>query len=367
MPDTQSRPVNIFISYSLEDEFWRDHFLDFLKPVLRRGLVDTFTDQDIQASQNWSNEIDRAMETADVGLLLVSKNFLKSDFIMDTELPYFIESHEDGKCAIVWVLLESCLWEETDLQSLQSVNTKTRRPLRSYKGNGRADETVKIIKELLDVGQQAVVANDGRLEDAAEEYEIPFNAQNKANELKNSLSRAENEDRPGVALLGNEQHNGKEVINTFAEILRQQEEDYLLIQVQPDVRSTNNDKLYERLRRDLEWGLKTALQVKRLTTEWETAFDDQSGSQKELFRDSVERLVEIANANGKQILLLVTELERVDDTVLQEWSAMLHDLCRYGLRIIARGGNELRGLINSTDGPGSSAFHELLPVELLEE
>ena len=364
MPETESRPINIFISYARDDERWREHFLDFLKPIARRGLVDTFTDEDIRASDRWEQAIDNAMETADVGLLLVSPKFLSSDFIMETELPYFVESLAQGKCSIVWVLLEDCLWNEVPhLAQLQAVNSSNDRPLASYRGNGRSKETVGIIKELLEVGQSVVdqqeVTADLKIAGAG----ACVDQRQKASELVNSLSIAENQGHPGVALLESDQRSGKETVDIACSMLRIQHPHYMQIGMQPDIGSSDNDRLYERLRRDLEWGLESALNVKKLTGDWSQPFVESSGKPKELFRDSVEKLVDIANTHDRKILLVVTRLERVDQAILIEWSAMLHDLCRYGLRILARGGKELRKLI-STAHPGASAFHELLAVEL---
>ena len=72
MATKQNKAYNIFISYAHEDAPWRDRFLVHLAPLTRNGLVDTWTDQDIQASENWAEKIENALDCADIGLLLVS-------------------------------------------------------------------------------------------------------------------------------------------------------------------------------------------------------------------------------------------------------------------------------------------------------
>jgi hypothetical protein len=108
-PDTGSHP-QVFISYSHKDARWLDRLLVMLKPVSRLFPYKVWNDKEIGAGARWFPEIQQALASARVVLLLVSPSFLASDFIHERELgPAMAAANEDQK-KILWVLLSACLW-----------------------------------------------------------------------------------------------------------------------------------------------------------------------------------------------------------------------------------------------------------------
>jgi hypothetical protein len=97
----------VFVSYSREDADWRRKFVKMLEPSVRRHGFELWSDERILAGERWSAELDDAIAHAEAGLLLVSSDFLGSEFIMGRELP--------ALCArgvvLVPVLVRPCLWE----------------------------------------------------------------------------------------------------------------------------------------------------------------------------------------------------------------------------------------------------------------
>ncbi|MGH9320951.1 MAG: toll/interleukin-1 receptor domain-containing protein, partial [Vicinamibacteria bacterium] len=81
-----SKPDQIFISYAHEDARWRDEFERMLAPARERGLIGVWSDESIAAGEEWSRNIQKALENTRVGLLLVTDHFLKSEFITRVEL-----------------------------------------------------------------------------------------------------------------------------------------------------------------------------------------------------------------------------------------------------------------------------------------
>ena len=78
---------HVFISYCHRDTAWLDRLKIHLRPLVRRTSLDLWDDSRISPGQAWQKEIAGALARADVAILLVSADFLASDFIVNNELP----------------------------------------------------------------------------------------------------------------------------------------------------------------------------------------------------------------------------------------------------------------------------------------
>jgi TIR domain len=87
----------------------------------RQGLIETWHDRRIGAGTEWAGAIDRELEAADIILLLVSADFLASDYIYDIELKRAMERHEAGTARVIPVILRPCLWQRGDFAKLQAL------------------------------------------------------------------------------------------------------------------------------------------------------------------------------------------------------------------------------------------------------
>jgi hypothetical protein len=101
-------PGEIFVSYSHEDDDCLERFLVMLKPLVRDKRLTVWADPYIAAGDVCRREIDDALERAGLGLLLVSPDFLASDFIMHEELRALV----DREVRFVCVFVRPCLWRE---------------------------------------------------------------------------------------------------------------------------------------------------------------------------------------------------------------------------------------------------------------
>ena len=88
-------PVKLFISYSHEDEDLCKELEKHLKPLQRQNVIDPWHDRKIGAGAEWQQAIDEYLEAADIILLLVSPDFLDSDYCNDIEIKRAMQKHEE--------------------------------------------------------------------------------------------------------------------------------------------------------------------------------------------------------------------------------------------------------------------------------
>lgn len=103
-----ARPASVFISYSHADEQHRTVLDKHLRLLQRQGAVSVWHDRRITAGDEWRGEIHRELNHADVVLLLVSVDFLASDYCYDVELKRAMERHEAGEARVVPIYLRVC-------------------------------------------------------------------------------------------------------------------------------------------------------------------------------------------------------------------------------------------------------------------
>jgi internalin A len=95
--DSNQRPLRVFFSYSHKDEEYRDQ-LDIHFAMLRnRGLVETWHDRKIIPGEEWDDTIKQQLQEADLVLLMISADFLNSNYIMNEELKILRERHQRGE------------------------------------------------------------------------------------------------------------------------------------------------------------------------------------------------------------------------------------------------------------------------------
>jgi len=111
----------VFVSYSHKDEEWLERVRPYLRPLHRDGLIDLWDDTRIHAGEQWREEIQGALQAAKVAVLLVSQDFLDSDFIHKQELPPLLEAAQERGLTILWVPLRHCAYKHTALEKYQAM------------------------------------------------------------------------------------------------------------------------------------------------------------------------------------------------------------------------------------------------------
>jgi hypothetical protein len=118
---------HVFVSYSRADAAWLQRLRVHLRPVARQHDIEFWDDSRISPGQDWRDEIEKALAAARVAILLVSADFLASEFIVNNELPPLLHRASRGGVLVLPVIVGPCLWsEDEDLSRYQSVNRPDR-------------------------------------------------------------------------------------------------------------------------------------------------------------------------------------------------------------------------------------------------
>ncbi|HVG09871.1 MAG TPA: toll/interleukin-1 receptor domain-containing protein [Thermoanaerobaculia bacterium] len=91
---TSTRPT-VFLSYSHQDEDWKDRVATALKALELQNELEVWDDRRITAGDGWFAEIEQAINRAAVAVLLISSDFLASGFIRGTEVPHLLKRHQE--------------------------------------------------------------------------------------------------------------------------------------------------------------------------------------------------------------------------------------------------------------------------------
>jgi len=87
----------------------------------RQGFISGWHDRRITAGDEWKAEIDEHLETAKVILLLISANFIASDYCYDVEMKRSLERHEEGTARVIPIILSPCDWNGAPFGKLQAL------------------------------------------------------------------------------------------------------------------------------------------------------------------------------------------------------------------------------------------------------
>jgi internalin A len=99
----------------------RDRLAVHLKQLERQGLIEPWHDRCILPGADQGTDIDRRLSTADIILLLVSADFIASDYCWGTEMKRALERHEMGQAVVVPVVLRPCEWSGTPFAKLSAL------------------------------------------------------------------------------------------------------------------------------------------------------------------------------------------------------------------------------------------------------
>ncbi|WP_457388724.1 toll/interleukin-1 receptor domain-containing protein [Roseateles sp. P5_E1] len=100
----------LFVSYSHKDEPLKNQLVSHLALLVRQGHVEPWHDRCLRAGDDFGAGIDANLESADIILLLISADFLASDYCYSLEMTRAMQRHATGEARVIPVILRHCDW-----------------------------------------------------------------------------------------------------------------------------------------------------------------------------------------------------------------------------------------------------------------
>ncbi len=117
------QPLRLFYSYSHKDEHLRNEMETHLKLLERQGLIAPWNDRLIGAGEEGDNEISDNLERADIIVLLISADFMASDYCYGIEMQRAMERHEAHEARVIPVIVRDVNWHSAPFGKLQALPT----------------------------------------------------------------------------------------------------------------------------------------------------------------------------------------------------------------------------------------------------
>ena len=110
----------LFFSFSHKDEDLRDRLEVHLASLKRQNIIQTWHDRRIVAGDEFAGRIGEELERADIILLLISPDFIASDYCFDIEMARALERHEAKEARVIPVILRPCDWHDMPFGKLNA-------------------------------------------------------------------------------------------------------------------------------------------------------------------------------------------------------------------------------------------------------
>src|SRR6266849_9293262 len=119
-------PLEIFCCYARKDQPLLNELRKHLIPLQRRGLITIWSDIDIDAGAEWEAEIKKHLNSAPIILLLVSPDFMASEYCYSTEMQRALERHKQKEACVIPIILRPSIWKGAPFDILQVLPTNAK-------------------------------------------------------------------------------------------------------------------------------------------------------------------------------------------------------------------------------------------------
>jgi hypothetical protein len=114
-------PLKLFISYCHQDEKYKDQLMNHLSSLKRRNIIKEWHDRKLIAGEEWDKIIKQELLDSDIILLLISSEFIASNYCYDIEIKKAMELHEEGEAKVIPIIVRPCDWKELPFSKIQGL------------------------------------------------------------------------------------------------------------------------------------------------------------------------------------------------------------------------------------------------------
>src|SRR5947207_1104982 len=123
MAEPSKQEIKLFYCYAREDKVLRDELEKHLIPLKRQYRLTNWHDREILPGEDWEQAIDQHLNSAHLVLLLISPDFMASDYCYGKEMAKALERERMGTCCVIPILLRPTDWEDSPFNHLQMLPT----------------------------------------------------------------------------------------------------------------------------------------------------------------------------------------------------------------------------------------------------
>ena len=150
----KKRKVKVFFSYAHADETYKNELNKHLSPLKRSEKIEAWNDEELLPGSSFNDEIKEKLEQSDIIILLISSDFINSDYCYEIEMQNAMTRAERDECYVVPVIVRACLWKETPLGNIIAL-PKDGKPVKTYEDMDEAYlEVTEGIEKIVDICYQ---------------------------------------------------------------------------------------------------------------------------------------------------------------------------------------------------------------------
>jgi hypothetical protein len=136
-----SEGVTIFVAYSHKDTRLRERLSKHLSVLEREGLVRVWFDGCLVPGSAWDETIRHSLDEAGIVLLLISADFVASEYCYSVEMKAALDRHREGQAVVIPVILRDADWTRLPIAELQAL-PEGARPITKWSDRDSAYKSV---------------------------------------------------------------------------------------------------------------------------------------------------------------------------------------------------------------------------------
>jgi hypothetical protein len=143
-------PFSVFISYAHQDQALREELEKHLSNLRRQNVIASWYDGDISPGSEWESQIIEHLNSDQIVLLLISADFIASDFCYSIEMTQAIARHDDNQARVIPIILRPTDWQGAPFAKLQVLPTGGKAVTRWPTHDDAFEDVVKGIRKAIE-------------------------------------------------------------------------------------------------------------------------------------------------------------------------------------------------------------------------